>query len=205
MTYATAAAVLVSDHHRKETPANSVFLWKKKKMPATDCFFIRSTPKYWADLDCCVCRVERSTDQVMKPVNTDALSTWVGHIPSDVMSDMAEIAPMLARLGYDPHANPPDYSRPQPMASPFNHSQVSLQQKWAEVAQTSTQKSLSGKCHTNLFWTVLPTWAHFIFSHICIVSIKSIFVHFLISGSYVLQNITILSWKRLKMALVWDL
>ena len=72
------------------------------------------------------CRVERSTDQVMKPVNTDALSKWVGHIPSDVLIDMAEIAPMLARLGYDPHANPPNYTRPEPMASPLNYSQVSL-------------------------------------------------------------------------------
>nr|XP_040036751.1 tyrosylprotein sulfotransferase 1, like [Gasterosteus aculeatus aculeatus] len=68
-------------------------------------------------------KVERSTDQVMKPVNTDALSKWVGHIPSDVISDMAEIAPMLARLGYDPHANPPDYTRPEPALSPFNYSQ----------------------------------------------------------------------------------
>ncbi|XP_022061698.1 protein-tyrosine sulfotransferase 1-like isoform X1 [Acanthochromis polyacanthus] len=68
-------------------------------------------------------KVERSTDQVMKPVNTEALSKWVGHIPSDVISDMAEIAPMLARLGYDPHANPPDYTRPEPMVSPFNYSQ----------------------------------------------------------------------------------
>ncbi|TDH05010.1 hypothetical protein EPR50_G00139120 [Perca flavescens] len=66
-------------------------------------------------------KVERSTDQVMKPVNTDALSKWVGHIPSDVISDMAEIAPMLARLGYDPHANPPDYTRPEPTL--FNDSQ----------------------------------------------------------------------------------
>uniref|UniRef100_A0A3Q3K8B1 Protein-tyrosine sulfotransferase n=1 Tax=Monopterus albus TaxID=43700 RepID=A0A3Q3K8B1_MONAL len=69
-------------------------------------------------------KVERSTDQVMRPVNTDALSKWVGNIPSDVMSDMAQIAPMLARLGYDPHANPPDYTRPQPMVSRFNYSQV---------------------------------------------------------------------------------
>lgn len=77
----------------------------------------------------CGCRVERSTDQVMKPVNTDALSTWVGHIPADVMSDMAEIAPMLARLGYDPHANPPDYTRSQPLESLSNHSQVGPGQK----------------------------------------------------------------------------
>lgn len=70
------------------------------------------------------CRVERSTDQVMKPVNTEALSKWVGHIPADVINEMAEIAPMLARLGYDPQANPPDYTKPEPMLSPFNSSQV---------------------------------------------------------------------------------
>ncbi|KAM4620512.1 tyrosylprotein sulfotransferase 1, like [Polymixia lowei] len=68
-------------------------------------------------------KVERSTDQVMKPVNTDALSKWVGHIPSDVINDMAEIAPMLARLGYDPQANPPDYTRPEPIVSLLNLSQ----------------------------------------------------------------------------------
>lgn len=127
----------------------SLFARKKKKciqqtVPSSD--RLQSIEPTW---DCCACREERSTDQVMKPVNTNALSTWVGHIPSDVMSDMAEIAPMLARLGYDPHANPPDYSKPQPMASPFNYSQVSLQQKRAEVAQTSAQKYLGGKCHTN--------------------------------------------------------
>jgi len=57
-------------------------------------------------------------------VNTEALSKWVGHIPSDVISDMAEIAPMLARLGYDPDANPPDYTKAEPMVFPHNHSQV---------------------------------------------------------------------------------
>lgn len=72
-----------------------------------------------------LCRVERSTDQVMKPVNTEALSKWVGHVPSDVINDMAEIAPMLARLGYDPHANPPDYTKAESTVYPFNTSQVS--------------------------------------------------------------------------------
>lgn len=87
------------------------------------------TPEAKTSRNVCGCRVERSTDQVMKPVNTDALSTWVGHIPADVMSDMAEIAPMLARLGYDPNANPPDYTGSQPLESLFNHSQVSPRQK----------------------------------------------------------------------------
>ncbi|XP_013873132.1 protein-tyrosine sulfotransferase 1 [Austrofundulus limnaeus] len=68
-------------------------------------------------------RVERSTDQVMNPVNTEALSKWVGNIPADVLSDMAEIAPMLARLGYDPHANPPDYRKLQPLVSSLYYSQ----------------------------------------------------------------------------------
>ena len=44
-----------------------------------------------------------------KPINTDALSKWVGHIPDKVKEDMENIAPMLSTLGYDPSANPPKY------------------------------------------------------------------------------------------------
>ncbi|XP_053222886.1 protein-tyrosine sulfotransferase 1 isoform X1 [Podarcis raffonei] len=57
-------------------------------------------------------KVERSTDQVIKPVNVEALSKWVGKIPDDVLHDMPVIAPMLAKLGYDPYANPPNYGKP---------------------------------------------------------------------------------------------
>lgn len=57
-------------------------------------------------------RIERSTDQVIKPVNLEALTRWVGHIPPDVLADMKSIAPMLSRLGYDPNANPPIYGKP---------------------------------------------------------------------------------------------
>ncbi|XP_051541112.1 protein-tyrosine sulfotransferase 2-like [Myxocyprinus asiaticus] len=59
-------------------------------------------------------RTERSTDQVIKPVNLEALTRWVGHIPADVQEDMENIAPMLRRLGYNPNANPPDYGQPDP-------------------------------------------------------------------------------------------
>ncbi|XP_054650346.1 protein-tyrosine sulfotransferase 1 isoform X1 [Dunckerocampus dactyliophorus] len=59
-------------------------------------------------------KVERSTDQVIKPVNIEALSKWVGKIPADVVRDMAIIAPMLSRLGYDPYSNPPNYGSPDP-------------------------------------------------------------------------------------------
>ena len=54
-------------------------------------------------------RTERSTDQVNKPVNLEALSKWVSAIPEDVKRDMRTLAPMLERLGYDPDAYPPNY------------------------------------------------------------------------------------------------
>ncbi|XP_072921837.1 protein-tyrosine sulfotransferase 2-like [Hemitrygon akajei] len=57
-------------------------------------------------------KIERSTDQVIKPVNLEALTKWVGHIPDGVVEEMARIAPMLAKLGYDPNANPPNYGSP---------------------------------------------------------------------------------------------
>ncbi|KAK4875807.1 hypothetical protein RN001_012229 [Aquatica leii] len=57
-------------------------------------------------------KVERSSDQVIKPINLEALTKWVGNIPEDVVKDMADIAPMLSVLGYDPYANPPLYGKP---------------------------------------------------------------------------------------------
>lgn len=57
-------------------------------------------------------KVERSSDQVIKPVNLEALSNWVGKIPADVVAQMDMIAPMLRRLGYDPFSNPPNYGDP---------------------------------------------------------------------------------------------
>ena len=50
--------------------------------------------------------------QVVKPVNLEAMSKWVGSIPDDVVEDMANIAPMLEKMGYDPNANPPKYGDP---------------------------------------------------------------------------------------------
>ncbi|XP_062588758.1 protein-tyrosine sulfotransferase 1-like [Saccostrea cucullata] len=57
---------------------------------------------------------ERSTDQVVKPVNLEALSKWVGTYPTSVVRNMGKIAPMLRRLGYDPELNPPQYDHPDP-------------------------------------------------------------------------------------------
>lgn len=57
--------------------------------------------------------VERSSDQVVKPVNREALDKWVGQLPADVRADVPELAPMLSVLGYDPWANPPKYADPE--------------------------------------------------------------------------------------------
>lgn len=62
-------------------------------------------------------RVERSSDQIIKPVNLAALTKWVGNIPEDVVREMADIAPMLSVLGYDPYANPPVYGAPDSLVS----------------------------------------------------------------------------------------
>lgn len=57
-------------------------------------------------------KVERSTDQVVKPVNLDGLNSWVGHIPMNVLSEADTIAPMLLKLGYDPYNYNPKYGEP---------------------------------------------------------------------------------------------
>jgi len=55
---------------------------------------------------------ERSSDQVIKPVNLEALTQWVGSFPSEIIDRMESIAPMLKVLGYDPLENPPNYGTP---------------------------------------------------------------------------------------------
>lgn len=102
-------------------------------------------------------RVERSTDQVVKPVNTEALAKWVGHIPDDVVEHMAEVAPMLARLGYDPRANPPDYARAPPLSNP---PLVSFKGRtcWATVASYLACTDKLGRSILSGDW--LPSTGH---------------------------------------------
>ena len=56
--------------------------------------------------------VEKSTDQVQRPLYLDALSSWFGKIPEDVLRDLPHIAPMLRRIGYDPYNHKPKYGVP---------------------------------------------------------------------------------------------
>lgn len=79
--------------------------------------------------------MERSSDQVIKPVNLEALSKWVGNIPENVVRDMADIAPMLSVLGYDPYANPPDYGKPDAWVQD-NTFKVCAPQSFRQTCQT---------------------------------------------------------------------
>ena len=56
-------------------------------------------------------KLEKSSDQVVRPINLDGLAKWVGNIPEDVLHDMADIALMLSFFGYNPEDNPPDYTK----------------------------------------------------------------------------------------------
>ncbi|XP_017481028.1 PREDICTED: protein-tyrosine sulfotransferase-like, partial [Rhagoletis zephyria] len=80
-------------------------------------------------------KVERSSDQVIKPVNLEALSKWVGNIPDNVVRDMADIAPMLSILGYDPYANPPDYGKPDAWVQDNTFKVKANQQQWENKAR----------------------------------------------------------------------
>ncbi|XP_037028032.1 protein-tyrosine sulfotransferase [Bradysia coprophila] len=80
-------------------------------------------------------KVERSSDQVIKPVNLEALSKWVGNIPDDVVRDMADIAPMLSILGYSPYANPPDYGSPDSWVQDNTFKVKANQKLWEHKAK----------------------------------------------------------------------
>ena len=56
--------------------------------------------------------ISLSSDQVVKPMSIEDLFKWVGKMPEDVIEDMANIAPMLEKMGYDAHGNPPIYGIP---------------------------------------------------------------------------------------------
>ncbi len=80
-------------------------------------------------------RLERSTDQVIKPVNIEALSKWVGKIPDDVVENMDATAPVLKKLGYDPNANPPNYGEPDQEVAANTNDVIKQKNKWTDVAE----------------------------------------------------------------------
>jgi protein-tyrosine sulfotransferase len=46
---------------------------------------------------------------VIKPINLEALTKWIGHMPKEVKSELDTLAPMLKKLGYDIQSDVPTY------------------------------------------------------------------------------------------------
>ena len=69
---------------------------------------------------------------MIKPVNLEALSKWVDAIPEEVKRDMSAIAPMLAKLGYDPNAYPPHYGDASQFASDNTHDIRAKEDYWRQ-------------------------------------------------------------------------
>ncbi|CAF0748097.1 unnamed protein product [Didymodactylos carnosus] len=60
-------------------------------------------------------KTEHSSDQVIKPINLEALTRWVGHVPEDVKGNIDKLAPMLKQLGYDTKSAHPTYGIADPL------------------------------------------------------------------------------------------
>ncbi|KAK7597844.1 hypothetical protein V9T40_010069 [Parthenolecanium corni] len=80
-------------------------------------------------------KVERSSDQVIKPINVEALKKWQQHFPEDVLKNAADVAPMLARLGYDPYIYKPDYGSPDALVRNNTNLISTNSQVWQERAE----------------------------------------------------------------------
>jgi hypothetical protein len=86
-----------------------------------------------------IVRIEKSTDQVIKPVNLEALTSWAGSVPDDVRKNIRDIAPMLARLGYDPDAYPPNYGEADSFVANNTLLIKHNQQYWLQQASAAQQ------------------------------------------------------------------
>ena len=54
-------------------------------------------------------KTEKSSDQVIKPVNLEGLNAWFDKIPDDLLNEIDTLAPMLKKLGYDTLSKRPNY------------------------------------------------------------------------------------------------
>lgn len=91
---------------------------------------------------------------MIKPINLEALSKWVGNIPQDVVDEMAEIAPMLQKLGYDPNANPPNYGQPDTLVLEKMDELARNRDNWRQAEQRA--KETRERLRKELIGTKMP-------------------------------------------------
>lgn len=79
-----------------------------------------------------VSNMERSSDQIIQPVHTKALTEWVGTFSKKLLRDMDKVAPMLKKLGYNPNENPPKYGEADPEILNNTRNVDMNQEYWSE-------------------------------------------------------------------------
>jgi protein-tyrosine sulfotransferase len=80
-------------------------------------------------------KTELSTDQVIKPINLQALSDWVGKIPQQDLLKIDELAPMLKKLGYDTKSANPNYGEADAKIQANTRLIAENQDFWRKLAQ----------------------------------------------------------------------
>lgn len=92
--------------------------------------------------------MEKSSDQIIRPIHTDALSSWVGKIPREVSKEIDILAPMLAELGYNSDISQADYSVPVRGSSPrvktledSRHENVFQRESWILMSSFIVNKT----------------------------------------------------------------
>jgi protein-tyrosine sulfotransferase len=80
-------------------------------------------------------KLERSTDQVIKPINLEALSKWIGQIPEADLKNIDETAPMLSKLGYDTKSANPNYGEADAKIQENTRKILENKEYWHKLAE----------------------------------------------------------------------
>ena len=85
---------------------------------------------------------------MIKPINLEALGSWIGHIPPDVLAEIDILAPMLKRFGYDTYSAVPSYGAADQLVMDNMNRLRENEQFWNAKAKLYARQSIN---MTNLF------------------------------------------------------
>lgn len=80
---------------------------------------------------------------MIKPINPEALTSWVGKVPASVLERADTLAPMLKILGYDPRARRPNYGKVDQFVKENMYAILAQKELWAQRAASLVQKRLA--------------------------------------------------------------
>ena len=80
-------------------------------------------------------KLEKSSDQVVKPINLEALTFWFGNIPKDILDEIDILAPMMKKLGYDTKSNTPSYGEADKKVKDNTFNVQANKEHWLYIAK----------------------------------------------------------------------